>query len=275
MNLVIFCSGEDMLPKYYAVEYTPPKTALLNCICCMSCFRQPFNLAIFGLDGELALRIVSGHLENCWLLRYSKECCCHQGIVKRLLIKTPDDAVIGSLVEFGHCFMTQWLQIHPGVPQTGADLADAAVVQFQSKCRCMDSLMLYCGCKTDPDTEGAMIMADKEGRKYATARPWSGITSEDSSFLFTVRFAKNCPVEMKALALAGSFIYNNLNWETRSDLTCCMLISCLFCTLRLYYDGGPVTYDYDNWSNLRTRPATAYIPWLSVNRPAVVNYRRS
>lgn len=82
MNLVIFCSGEDMLPKYYAVEYTPPKTALLNCICCMSCFRQPFNLAIFGLDGELALRIVSGHLENCWLLRYSKECCCHQGIVK-------------------------------------------------------------------------------------------------------------------------------------------------------------------------------------------------
>jgi hypothetical protein len=133
----------------------------------------------------------------------------HVNGTQRMLIKMPDGAVAGSLVEFGHCFMTQWLQIHPGVPQTGADLADAAVVQWQSKCRCLDSTMLYCGCKTDPNAEGAMIMSDRAGRKYATARPWSGISSEDSAFLFTVQFTQNCPVEMKALALAGSFIYVN------------------------------------------------------------------
>ena len=74
--------GEDMLPKYYAIEYTPPKIALMNCICCMSCFRQPFNIAIYGLDGQLAFRVVSAPLENCWCLRYSKECCCHKGVVK-------------------------------------------------------------------------------------------------------------------------------------------------------------------------------------------------
>lgn len=81
-------------------------------------------------------------------------------------MKMADGTIFGTLVEYGHHCMTQWLQINPGVPDNKKELDETVLVQWQSKLRCVDCMMLYCGCKSEMDPDSAMIFADNDGQKY-------------------------------------------------------------------------------------------------------------
>jgi hypothetical protein len=85
---------------------------------------------------------------------------------QRMTMQMGDGRVFGTLIEYRHCGMTQNLRLTPCNPEDGKELDDENIfIEWQSKCRCFDCAMIYCGCKSDYDCDNPMVIDDKKGHK--------------------------------------------------------------------------------------------------------------